>query len=885
MQANDVRYRVIRIMKGSKKAGSRDKLKDLDRVLNSHQGKEDTLIANCVKTYGEEPPPEPFEERVTRFIKQNKPARAGEIPQLLKKYSGKELQLIETLYKEIGQEPEPPTPRGSAQSPAPKAPASSGGSNEVEQQKARLTRFYAHYAKEKTAAEIDQAVQKYAGKDGGFAKMWKTLEEKYGPEIAIPLAAAPAAATQSAAPAAQAPQQPNNLAQQKMRLRAFYDHYSQQKSDAEIDRAIEKYQKDPGGFDSMWKVLNAKYGPEPTGSNAKEAEKVAAAPTGGSAFVASSPKAALSPNDVQRDRLRRFYAKYAKEKTEEDISKAIERYSASPGGFEQMWATLEKKYGPEPANAPPPIAITIVKSEAQSQGIAPPTTDAWLTPDLLKHKERLEKFYAVYVPEKSEEEIVKALYRFKDAQGGLKAMWETLEKKYGPEPKDPNSELSIRDRLKKFYSHYAKEKTDADIDKLMKQYGSKPGGFDEMWLALERRYGVEDYNNPSAQPKSLTTKLPGFNYTKVAPPASAIDDDPSPSGKPEEKVRYGTRGAMSSSFSHGAAITVLHSLINFHGADFALYNRAPLDKRTVFREAIELDIADNISVAPRNVRVARIIAGPGGMLCEVEVELPMAEGAESIAEVLVDRINIGSFTVGGCRDAYRKALGGNPTQLYATEATVQVGQSRSSTMKTVAVQGRLLNREELAQKQPQFSQEDSRQLRAMSLLQSVPPAPSASFSPFSSIHQQQLTGNQQQIGNFQGTTPLRTGLSNSLGQFEPQRAASNAQPQVSPFLQSLWDAGAGTQESGAPRQVLQPYPLPSQSVGFPVRTNQPTQQTGPGLAGVLDRHYNFGSPGSNILKPFAMGGGYTSTGSQKDSSPTARDPTTFSNIVSALNGY
>jgi hypothetical protein len=992
MQRIDVRYRVTRIMKASEKPNAREKLKELDRVLKNFEGKEEALITNCVKTYGEEPPPEPFEERVKRFISKRKPERMGEVPQLLQGYAGKELSLIETLHKEIGPEPEPPTPRRNAPivgntqaassgseieqqkarltrfyahyckdktqadidaaiqkyagkdggftkmwkaleekygaesavvsaSPLPAAPlvavtnsgvpaspiAATG--TEIEQQKARLTRFYAHYCKDKTQADIDAAIQKYAGKDGGFAKMWRALEEKYGPEIAVPLAS-PLVAPSSPAPVQQVSQPSSPLSQatqpqqnttssapqqQKERLRAFYDHYAAgEKTDADIDRAIDKYQRDPGGFDAMWRVLTAKYGPE-SAVKAKTAVATersvvlpAAAANGGAApVVSASPQASATPNDQHRERLRRFYAKYAKEKTEDDITKAIDRYSASPGGFEQMWAMLERKYGPEPTNAPPPVLVTIVKTEpSTTQNAAVPAADVWLTPELLKHKDRLLKFYAVYVPEKSEDEIVKALYRFKDAQGGLKAMWETLEKKYGPEPKDPNSELSVRDRLKKFYSHYAKEKTDADIDKIMKQYGSKPGGFDEMWLALERRYGVEDYNNPNAQPKTLTTKMPSFNYTKTAPPAAVIDDDPPPLGRAEERVRYGAKGSHVGAFSHGAAITVLHSLINFHGADFALYNRAPLDKRNVFREAVELDVAENILIAPRNVRVARFIAGPGGVLCEIDVELPMADGAEAIAETLVTKINIGSFTVGASRDAYRKALGGNPAQLFATEATVQVGQSKASTMKTIAVQGRLLNKEDLQQKQPATLQDDPQQKRALSLLNSVPPAPSAAFSPFAALNAQQTHSSliATNPASFQqALSPAPRNVASPLP--SSQRVLS----QASPFLQSLWSNGSTPGEAGAQRSVLQPYPSPSQTVSLPLRAASASQA---GLSGVFGQHYNFGSPqlgsglgfsSQNILRPPSFGGGQVSAA--RDTSPRARDPATFSNIVTTLSGY
>ena len=52
----------------------------------------------------------------------------------------------------------------------------------------------------------------------------------------------------------------------------------------------------------------------------------------------------------QKRRLIRYYKHYAPEKTEADVDKAVEKYSAS-NDFSEMWAILEKKYGPESAAA------------------------------------------------------------------------------------------------------------------------------------------------------------------------------------------------------------------------------------------------------------------------------------------------------------------------------------------------------------------------------------------------------------------------------------------------------------------------------------------------------------------------------------------------------
>lgn len=53
---------------------------------------------------------------------------------------------------------------------------------EVDDNRARLKKFYAHYGVQKTDDDTEKALQMFAGK---FPKMWSMLELKYGPESAV----------------------------------------------------------------------------------------------------------------------------------------------------------------------------------------------------------------------------------------------------------------------------------------------------------------------------------------------------------------------------------------------------------------------------------------------------------------------------------------------------------------------------------------------------------------------------------------------------------------------------------------------------------------------------------------------------------------------------
>lgn len=51
------------------------------------------------------------------------------------------------------------------------------------EERARLVRYYAHYAPEKKIEDVEKAIMAYSQSKGGFPEMWATLAKKYGKEI------------------------------------------------------------------------------------------------------------------------------------------------------------------------------------------------------------------------------------------------------------------------------------------------------------------------------------------------------------------------------------------------------------------------------------------------------------------------------------------------------------------------------------------------------------------------------------------------------------------------------------------------------------------------------------------------------------------------------
>src|SRR5207244_2990427 len=90
-------------------------------------------------------------------------------------------------------------------------------------------------------------------------------------------------------------------------------------------------------------MLVAKYGVEPDPPTPRAAAPRTPPPA--PQDNTQAPASTLSL-DVQRVRLKKYYAKYVPEKSDADIEKALTTYANSATGFDAMWKALEKKYGP-----------------------------------------------------------------------------------------------------------------------------------------------------------------------------------------------------------------------------------------------------------------------------------------------------------------------------------------------------------------------------------------------------------------------------------------------------------------------------------------------------------------------------------------------------------
>jgi hypothetical protein len=212
------------------KVHDRSKVSSVDTVISKNVGSEQSLLEKCVKKYGPEPPPEEFSERLERFFRAKAASRLSEVSKLVSQNKGREQELMATLVQQHGAEPDPPTPRMGPTSPP------TTGSDSVDEQRRRLTRYYQHYAPDKTGSDVDTAINKYAA-TGDFTKMWSILEKKYGPESAVPnvtpATGAPAVSTSSPGS--------NAVDEQRRRLTRYYQHYAPDKTGSDVDTAINKY--------------------------------------------------------------------------------------------------------------------------------------------------------------------------------------------------------------------------------------------------------------------------------------------------------------------------------------------------------------------------------------------------------------------------------------------------------------------------------------------------------------------------------------------------------------------------------------------------------------------------------------------------------------------
>ncbi|CUI15366.1 Hypothetical protein, putative [Bodo saltans] len=290
--------------------------------------------------------------------------------------------------------------------------------------------------------------------------MFASLVAKYGPEPDLNdpalLAAAGGGAAAPTAPAAAAPVAAAS-ADYRERLRRCYLKYAPDKIDS-LDATLQKY---AGKEEAMFASLVKKYGPEPAANDPAviaasqqqqqpPPQQQLAQPSPASPGPASpgpqspgfgSPASPYTPQQQEapsgnaadyRERLRRYYMKYASDKID-SVDSTLPKYV---GREEKMFEAFVAKYGPEPALNDPAVV---------AGGAAPPGTPGQVPPQQQlpqfqqqqqppaaenSYRDRLRRFYETYAPEKvGNLEATLAKYAGKEEQ-----MFQSLTSQFGPEP-------------------------------------------------------------------------------------------------------------------------------------------------------------------------------------------------------------------------------------------------------------------------------------------------------------------------------------------------------------------------------------------------------------------------------------------------------------------
>ena len=532
----------------------------IDGLLKKFAGNEEKMMQDLIKKYGPEPTPsgadaapgspivsprsvaaaappaaaagsasggssDVMKARLVRFLQKYEPTKVGTADKMLEQYKGKEEAMMKAFVKKYG--PEPEAPDGAPASPAPAAPVVSPivAAFTMEQ---RIRRLVKKYQSDKYE-QVPAMMEKYKGKE---EQLIASLVKKFGPE---PTEALDIGDGMVAAPEPRPAKAPyNNPFPPRERLVRFYTKYQQDKLAGDtVEKALKKYE---GDEELMFATLVKKYGPEPLPD-----EVLPPLASGSQAPPPSTPAGIPDPTNPYEARLIRFYQKYQPDKLS-NVAKALETYK---GREETMFETLVKKYGAEPLpdEVLPPVPGTQpagAATPAAAPNAPPPAATASTNP----YEARLIRFYQKYQPDKLNN-VAKALETFK---GREEAMFETLVKKYGPEPPQPVDEPSNqapvtvvapsspvdqppassssssssslpptmplgsdhRNRLIRIYMRYATEKSLTDVDKALTQFQGREAVMFDM---LVKKYGPEP-----PEPSVEAPPPPPTEAVEAAPP-------------------------------------------------------------------------------------------------------------------------------------------------------------------------------------------------------------------------------------------------------------------------------------------------------------------------------------------------------------------------------
>lgn len=182
MSSQDYKQRLIRFYEHY----AADKLDSVDDLLNKSKGKEEKLFAKLVEKYG----PEPVAATVSTSNvspgkkKEAAPATTAATTSSAKKSPQKKKNDPEDEEEEEEEREEDGNGNGDIKSSQPKIESAPVEDDYGTRPwwKARLLRFYAKYAPEKSSQDIDALLDKAKDNPVQLTKLFNMLEQKYGPE-------------------------------------------------------------------------------------------------------------------------------------------------------------------------------------------------------------------------------------------------------------------------------------------------------------------------------------------------------------------------------------------------------------------------------------------------------------------------------------------------------------------------------------------------------------------------------------------------------------------------------------------------------------------------------------------------------------------------------
>ena len=509
------------------------KIEEVDALLERFGGRTEELFGMMRDKYGPEPPYVPDDalrtiaqihesrlppamsartlKRLEHFFRAYDPALVANVEQITVLYRGREDEMWYTLSEKYG-----PEPTFVDEDDKPKPPST----------RDRVHAMYQHYNPSKPQTEIDQVLQRYAGRDeelidmmhskfgpephdyyGRVSRIYEKynpekmadVEEvlaqfvdkeedlmgrliaRYGPEPVGPIVQSPKRADASAAAAPTSPtmtaapvSQPGDAAQMTTRERVtkIYQQYNPTKL-ADVDKVLEKF---AGRDQELIEMLEDKYSVKP------------------------STPAAAAPQMSTRERVTKIYQQYDPSKLG-DVDKVLEKYA---GRDQELIEMLEEKYQ---VTSGLPTALPSVAASPP-----PPTPAAPASSSQQTTRERVTKIYQQYNPTKLGD-VDKVLEKF---AGRDQELIEMLEEKYSVKPSTPAvaaPQMSTRERVTRIYQQHNPSKL-SDVDKVLEKYAGRDQELIEM---LEEKYQV----TPGAPTTSSSAAASPPPPTPAAPASSS----------------------------------------------------------------------------------------------------------------------------------------------------------------------------------------------------------------------------------------------------------------------------------------------------------------------------------------------------------------------------